>query len=157
MWARGLPGEVAAAQAALRDLARPSRRCSCPQVFPHVLHVREPGLRPADPVAHAQLAPALQVLPLVSGHGEPGPLPSLGHAVRLGGQLPPGSLAVLRGASPVSEPGLLWAPRGRFSPWDGPGAGAGHGILAVLRMKPKQGFLLGSKAAAQVPVWGSGR
>ena len=59
-----------------------------PQVFPHVLHVREPGLRPADPAPHAQLAPALQVLPLVSmrscschprgvlGAALPGPQPS---------------------------------------------------------------------------------
>lgn len=55
------------------------------QVLSHVLHVREPGLRPADPAAHAQLAPALQVLPLVSagllllsrgrGGQHPGPRP----------------------------------------------------------------------------------
>lgn len=35
------------------------------QVLPHVLYVRESGLRPSDPPANTQLEATLQVLPLV--------------------------------------------------------------------------------------------
>lgn len=39
--------------------------CFCPQVFPHVLSVREPGLCSADAAQDAQLETTLQILPLV--------------------------------------------------------------------------------------------
>lgn len=73
------------------------------QVLSHVLHVREPGLRPADPAPHAQLAPALQVLPLVSAGLL---LPSRGR----GGQPPGPGRPSWTGRPPV--PGLL-QPSGR--------------------------------------------
>lgn len=67
--------------------------CVHSQVFPDVLHVREPGLRRADLAADAQLAPTVQVLPLVSAELAGGR--GLGH---------PGSLwhVVPRGLAPVS-------------------------------------------------------
>ena len=92
-----------------------------PQVFPHVLHVREPGLRPADPAPHAQLAPALQVLPLVSmrscschprgvlGAALPGPQPSF----------------LDRGSPSPGHPRPSWTSR---SPAPGPPALPGPGV-----------------------------
>lgn len=59
-----------------------------PQVLPHVLHVCEPGVRGADPTAHPQLAPTLQILPLV--RLLPVRLRWEGCTVHLPGQLLPG-------------------------------------------------------------------
>ena len=76
---RGLPGSRGPRR--LQDGScrgtrpRSSGATFVPQVFPHVLHVREPGLCRADLAAYPQLAPAIQVLPLVSIGARGRPLP----------------------------------------------------------------------------------
>lgn len=84
-----------------------------PQVFPHVLHVREPGVCGADASAHAQLASALQILPLVSPPQD-GPGPAWAGRVR---PLPSGPQAAPATAEPgraqclrvsPGPPGITW-------------------------------------------------
>lgn len=60
-----LPQDRADAGATVRPGSAPLMLLLGPQVLPHVLHVCEPGVRCADPPAHPQLAPTLQILPLV--------------------------------------------------------------------------------------------
>lgn len=97
------------------------------QVLSHVLHVREPGLRPADPAPHAQLAPALQVLPLVSAGLL---LPSRGR----GGQPPGPGRPSWTGRPPA--PGLL-QPSGR--PGGRASAGTKARVLLLGRGRPPGG------------------
>jgi len=66
------------------------------QVLPHVLHVRQPGVRGADAAADTQLAATLPLLPLVSWDGTGGEgAHGTGHHGTPG---PP----------PAAEPGTMW-------------------------------------------------
>lgn len=140
-WLPGAPAHGGADEAGRTPGTRPGLALMlplAPQVFPHVLHVREPGLCPADAAAHAQLAPTLQVLPLVSvrscpclpggvwGAGTPGPRLSF-----LDRPSPsPGAASALRTAQ-GDQPRP--APRPGSFRWDGEalggcsGAGLGSG------------------------------
>lgn len=62
---QGLPQDRADAGTTVGPGSAPLMLLLGPQVLPHVLHVCEPGVRCADPTAHPQLAPTLQILPLV--------------------------------------------------------------------------------------------
>ena len=119
-WLPGAPAHGGADEAGRTPGTQPGPALTlllAPQVFPHVLHVREPGLCPADTAAHAQLAPALQVLPLVS--------------VRSCPCLPGGVWgAATPGAPAVFPRPAVSQPRGRFSPRDGTGGRASAGTKA---------------------------
>ena len=119
-WLPGAPAHGGADEAGRTPGTQPGPAfmlLPAPQVFPHVLHVREPGLCPADTAAHAQLAPALQVLPLVSVWSCPCLLGGLWGAAA------PGAPAVFPGPA-ISQL------RGRFSPRDSTGGRASAGTKA---------------------------